>query len=257
MTHPSAALLLHGFGGTPFEMNPLVEALERRGFKVTNLMLPGHGRGIDELARTGYADWYAAAEAEYLRLTTEHGSVCLAGASMGGSLCLDVAARLADSTPPAAVVTLATPLWMYRWRKGEISDWRWPVLGLLKHVQPLLKVPAPSKESREIAPWSGIEGVISLKALCSMLQGLEALRGRIDSVTAPLLVLHAPGDSLVPLANAWDIVSGVSSSVRRLELLPIQETITSRHVLTTHRETAPRVVRLVPEFFLQALRPDG
>jgi carboxylesterase len=37
--------------------------------------------------------------------------------------------------------------------------------------------------------------------------------------------------------------------VRRLELLPIAERVTSRHLLTTHRDTRARVERLVPEFF--------
>lgn len=51
-------LVLHGFGGSPFEVEPLVNMLKEDGFKnIICPTLPGHCKDIDAFKKTGFKDW--------------------------------------------------------------------------------------------------------------------------------------------------------------------------------------------------------
>ena len=239
-----ACLLLHGFTGEPFEMEPLRETLLRRGIHAEAPCLPGHGAGVEAFAASSFPEWAEAAEQAYLSLAARFGRVAVVGLSMGGSLAL----RIAQRHEPAGVLTLAAPVYIYRWLPPEACDWRLPLVGLLRHAAPRVRTRPISPEGKAIAPWRGIDHVMCLEPLHSLVQGLKDVRRNLGKVRAPLLALHAPGDRIVPVGNAWEIVRKVGSRRRALELLSIEERVTSRHVLTTHQETRERVCRLAGEF---------
>src|SRR3979490_17878 len=61
-------LCLHGFTGTPFDVEALARALESRGHLVATPTLPGHGGTVDDLAATTADEWLSAAGAGRARL---------------------------------------------------------------------------------------------------------------------------------------------------------------------------------------------
>lgn len=239
-----AVLLLHGFGGEPFEMQGLARAFQAAGWESSTPLLPGHGESLEALQRTGWNDWVAAAEAEYLRMSEKYEKVFAAGLSMGGSLALELAAR----HDPAGVIVIAAPVFLYRFYPWTASDWRLPLVPLLKRFRPVWSAKPRNPESCEIAPWKGYEDGIALGPLESFMLGLKALRGRLGEVTAPLLAMHCPEDETAPAGNAWEIAVNVSSRKRRIELLAIDEQVTGKHCLTTHVETCGRVEKLAVDF---------
>lgn len=239
-----ACLLLHGFTGEPFEMEPLLEHLRSEGIQAEAPCLPGHAQGVETFASSCFSDWAEAAEQAYLSLASRFARVAVIGLSMGGSLAL----RIAQRHDPAGIMTLAAPVYLYRWLPPEASDWRLPFVGLLRRARPRIGTRPMSPECKAIAPWRGIDHVMCLEPLHSLMRGLKDIRANLPRVRAPLLALHAPGDRIVPVGNVWEIVRRVGSERRGLELLPIHERTTSRHVLTTHRETRERVQCLAVEF---------
>lgn len=239
----TAALLIHGFGGVPFEMQPLAEALRRQGCEVAVPLLPGHGTTIEDWARTSFADLTRAVEEEYDSLERAHGRVMVCGLSMGGTLTL----HLGTVRRPAALVSIAAPVHLFTYWPPEFPDWRMPLVPLLKRVRPIWPTGAGDPESRRIAPWQGYESEVSLEALDSFLAGMCEIKRELAHITSPLTCIHSPGDRTVPLSSAYAIMTGVSSQRRRLELLPIEERVTKHHVLTTHNETRDRVRELVLE----------
>ena len=52
-----AALLIHGFLGTPAEMRPLAHELHRAGWTVQGLLLPGFGEQLHTLFDRRYQEW--------------------------------------------------------------------------------------------------------------------------------------------------------------------------------------------------------
>ena len=58
----NAALLVHGFPGTPAEMRRAGALLHRQGWTAHGLLLPGFGNTIGDLPQRRHADWVAAIE---------------------------------------------------------------------------------------------------------------------------------------------------------------------------------------------------
>lgn len=240
----TACLLLHGYAGSTFEIEPLKKRFEELGISIAAPLLPGHGKTIEDLHQTGFEDWYRVAEEALLDLKEKSGRVFVVGQSMGGTLGLALAASHAF----AGLVAVGAPVFLYRFFPPMAVDWRLPLVGLLKHVRPFWNTSVTSAESRRIAPWEGYDGVQALRPLHSFLKGITSVRKKIERVSCPLLLLHSPKDRLCPVESSYEILSRVSSRSRRLELLPIRERITSHHVLTTHEETRELVQELVLDF---------
>jgi len=88
-----AALLIHGFPGTPAEVRSLGAVLHGQGLTVHAPLLPGFGPEIDNLAAYSHRDWLSTTEGVLLDLETRHETIILGGYSMGGALALSLAAR--------------------------------------------------------------------------------------------------------------------------------------------------------------------
>ncbi len=252
-TSRPGCLLLHGFTGAPFEMEPLAGALRKRGFALSLPLLAGHGGSVEELDRAGWEDWTGTALRAFDELAARCSPVFAAGLSMGGSLCLELALR----RPVAGLACLATPLRLYRLAPWTGKDPLLPFVPLLRRFRPIWPVARKSEESRRIAPWQGCEGAMPLNALHSLMQGLAGLRPRLGQITAPLLAVHCPTDRSVNARNAFELARRVGSRIKRLGFLEICETVTGHHLLTTHQETRGPLAALVADFFCTLLSRDG
>ncbi|KPL58287.1 alpha/beta hydrolase [Rossellomorea vietnamensis] len=77
-------LLIHGFTGSPFEVEPLAEFLrERTDWKIVMPTLPGHGETL-ELKGIKHIEWIEHTESELKALLDTCDKVYVIGFSMGG-----------------------------------------------------------------------------------------------------------------------------------------------------------------------------
>ncbi|MEZ4717263.1 MAG: hypothetical protein R2851_14440 [Caldilineaceae bacterium] len=58
----TAAVLVHGFPGTPAEMRPVADVLHAAGWTVNGLLLPGFGRDFAKIAQYNHKEWRSAVE---------------------------------------------------------------------------------------------------------------------------------------------------------------------------------------------------
>lgn len=247
-----ACLLLHGFCGTPFDMQWVAEAMQARGIETKSPLLPGHGTSLAAIDATGFDDWLGAAAAAYDELQKGGRRVAVAGFSLGGSLAL----ALGVTKRPAAVISLSGPLFFYRLRPLTVYDWRLPFIGVLRKVKPVWPNPARSGIEKEIAPWQGTEGGVPMNALSDAMTALRRLSRELSRLTAPLLVVQDRHDLAVPIFNAVEIVRRAGSASRRLEILDIADNRASRHMITTHVESRARVAGLAADFLCPGGRDD-
>ncbi len=98
-----AALLIHGFPGTPAEMRPLARSLHQTGWTVRGLLLPGFGPDIETLPERHPSEWLTAVQDALVDLQRSHHPVLLVGYSMGAALALQVA----TAQSPAGLILIA------------------------------------------------------------------------------------------------------------------------------------------------------
>lgn len=101
-----AAVLVHGFPGTPAEMRALAETLHGAGWTVQGLLLPGFGPEIDSLAGRTYAEWVEATRRAVAALRARQYPTLLIGFSMGSAVAMNAAAQ-----DPADGLVLMAPFW--------------------------------------------------------------------------------------------------------------------------------------------------
>lgn len=137
-----AALLVHGFPGTPAELRPLAKSLHQQGWTVQGLLLPGFGQDIETLADQENAAWVAAIREALETMGKRHDPLLLIGYSMGAALSMQVAKEL----PPSGLVMLAP----FR----RLGTWWQQVIGMLlspffRQMRPFKKTDFSDPETRQ------------------------------------------------------------------------------------------------------------
>ena len=220
---PIGCLLLHGFTATPAEVRSLGEALAGAGFPVRAVRLAGHGTVPADLARTGWPDWFASAEAGLaaLRATTPRVAVC--GVSLGTLVALLLAARRPADV--AAVVCGATPLRLRDRRTSLLRIARW--LPVVRRRYALL--PKRGRDISDAAARAASQSydVLPLPALLSLLALRRIVWRELRRVTQPVLVLHGRQDHVAPVSNV--ALLGRRLGTRSLETHVLER---SWHVIT-------------------------
>ena len=86
--HPKAALLLHGLGGTAYEMRDLGRALVQACYLVRAILLPGHGTMPGDLLDVDYQEWVQATGLAVASFERKAERLILVGFGVGATLAL-------------------------------------------------------------------------------------------------------------------------------------------------------------------------
>ncbi len=232
LTPTYGAVLVHGFTGSPFEMQLLRDDLQRAypSLRIETPTLPGHGDDFARLAATGWPDWARAVETSVDVLRAEGRRVAVVGLSLGGLLTLELASR--RSADLAAIVSLSAPTRLApyimagtkRLRRGLLRNLMLPLLGGSDLSDLVLKKQNDARKRHRRLPVS---------ALLALVDFMDYLAPRLKDVTAPLLLAHSRRDHTAPFDSMDFIATRVSSKV--CERLILER---SFHVITLDVERA-------------------
>lgn len=220
-----AVVVLHGLCGSPLEMGSIPKSLERSGFVVSHLEIPGYtAQWVKRGESVDWQDWCDIIDAEVSRLSNQYASVSLCGLSMGATLALATAIRRKDIL---AVVALS-PIFRY---DGWAIPWYAPILQMpywlglrnwsykesepygLKNVEMRRRV----KKSLEAEGISEVgAAAIPARQLDAAKKLMASVRKNLGQITAKLLVMHAIDDESAAPRNAEIIIRQVNSEVRKI-----------------------------------------
>ena len=244
-----AALLVHGFPGTPEEMHPLGAALHQAGWTVHGPLLPGFGPQIETIFERHYSEWVTTVQAALTGLQQKHKPVLLIGHSMGAALSIQVSA----AQPPDGLVLLA-PFW-------QLGEWWQRLIGRLlkpifRHIRPFKNVDFSDPEVRRaitnFMPGIDVNDPLvqqEIRSFAIPISIFEQLLqvGRIayrlaPQVALPTLVIQGTEDETVP----------VKRTRRLLQRLPgplqYEEVITGHNLMRAEDPGWPHVERAVLAF---------
>lgn len=204
--HPYAAdggdvgvLLVHGFTGSPASLRPWAEHLADHGLTVRVPRLPGHGTSWQEMNRTRWQDWYAAADQSFRELRRQCSQVVVGGLSMGGALAL----RLAEQNGrDVAGVLLVNPFVQLVDRRLWVVPFARHFVRSTKPVGGDIKRPGVQEHAYPRVP---------MHALSSMLTLGRLVKQDLPKVTQPLLMFRSAEDHVIDPLSGRLIVARVSS----------------------------------------------
>ena len=212
LPHPPArgfkvgVLLVHGLNGSTHDMAELAELLALAGLETHNLLLPGHGTHVRDMIPLGWPEWAGAVQQEVSILKQRCDLVFLVGHCLGAALCLHTAAYEEVS----GVVAMCTPLHM--------RPWMLPLIRLAKYVTPVVPTlredvrdpEARKRYTRDVYRWTPMTPTESL------LTFLPHLCAELPQVTAPLLLMNAVHDHVVPVRDGQAIYRLIGSREKEL-----------------------------------------
>ena len=219
-----AALLIHGFAGTPAEMRPLGALLNNAGWTVHAPLLPGFGPEIETLPERSYPEWVQTARTARENLQREHETILLVGNSMGGALAL----KLAEENLPAGMVLLAPFICFAVWWHNLF----WPaVRRFVPELKPFQHADFASPQVRRMvrrmcngadpddaAVQQYLRAIgVSIRALDQLKQLGRSAYSVVPRVNTATLVLQGRHDPLVSPNSTRALVRRFPSPPRYLE----------------------------------------
>ena len=210
---PVGVLILHGFTGSPQTVRDWAESLAAAGLTVRVPLLAGHGGTWQELAKTGWTDWYADAERAFLALSERCSQVFVAGLSMGGCLALRLAQTQGSLVSGVVVVnpSLAadTPL-------IALAPLLKYAVKSLKSIGGDIKKPGVTEQAVNRTPLASAATLPAMwrttaASLSSVTQPLLVFRSTEDHVVGPAsmktLITALPGAQVRPLGNSYHVAT--------------------------------------------------
>lgn len=91
----TAVLLIHGICGSPAHFHQLLPLIPEK-WSVCNLLLDGHGKGVEDFSATSMAKWKAQVSQQLEVLCHTHRRVLIAGHSLGTLLAIEEAVNNPD-----------------------------------------------------------------------------------------------------------------------------------------------------------------
>ena len=257
MQKRTAALLIHGLGGTAYDLGSLGKVLEDSEVVTHTPLLPGHGTQPQDLLKVHWQDWVAAMRAEYRRLRQEFDEVHVAGVCLGGLVALEVA-RLEQHTGKLALY--APPLY--------IDGWSVPKNAFLRHAVYWLPGFAKRMKVPECEPF-GIKNERIRRAIQKRFERQESfhyayiplacirevdrlrrhLSAKLGEISCQTLVVHAREDELTSMRSARHLRRHLGGKV---EVMPLTN---SYHMVMVDSERAEVLARSLRFFGVASNKP--
>ncbi|TBL80196.1 alpha/beta hydrolase [Paenibacillus thalictri] len=200
-------LLIHGFTGGPYEVEPLARYLETNGTYCRLYTLPGHDRQLHGLKTAGWQEWVRASEIEAEQLSFRYGQFDVVGFSMGGLL----AAYLANRYPVRRLVLLNAAV-IYVSPRRMVNEIGSRIL-----------------RGDRFRDWNKATRT-PLRALHQFMQLGHALRPEFAEVTVPTLVAQGELDPIIHPRSAHYIMNRLAGP-KQLYMYP-----NSRHMICYEAE---------------------
>ena len=223
MADEPGVFLIHGLGGTQYDLGSMHKRLKNAGFVTHSLTLPGHGTKPEDLVNVRAEDWIEAVRVKYREVVGQHETLHVMGMCMGALLAVETVKR--EQHTSGRLVALAPPIYIDGWATPWYRGLR-PLLYRIPTVPERMKVAEEdpygikNEQLREIvkAKFERGENFHYGWVPLACLREVDRLRGMVmkglDRIACPALVVHARQDELTSLRSAHYLVERIGVGKR-------------------------------------------
>ncbi|HCJ57996.1 alpha/beta hydrolase [Lutispora sp.] len=191
-------LVIHGFGGSKYEVEPFTDHLIEKNCEVACPMLKGHTGKRRDMKNATYKDWIDSAEQELLKLKESSDEIVLIGFSMGGL----IAVNLACKHQVKAVITINTPI--YYWNFKIVLN------NLIEDIK------SKSLNNFNRYFYAGMKSPIAAMYNFQLL--LAQTKPKINKIHCPFLIMQAEDDDTVRIRSVDYIYNNLPSENKKIKL---------------------------------------
>ena len=218
-----AVFLIHGLGGTQYDLGSMHKRLKNAGFVTHSLTLPGHGTHPEDLAGVRAEDWLEAVRVKYHEIVGQHEVLHVMGMCMGALLAVETVKR--EAHVKGRLVALAPPVYIDGWATPWYRALR-PLLYRVPGVPERMRVEEEdpygikNEQLREIvkAKFERGEnfhyGWVPLACVREVDRLRAVVMQQLDRIACPTLVVHARQDELTSLRSAHYLVERIGAGAR-------------------------------------------
>lgn len=207
----TGALLIHGLGGTEFDMGGLHKVLARAGIDTHGVTLPGHAGRPEDLLDVRAEDWMEVVTQRYRELAAQYDVLHVIGMCLGALLAVELCKR--ESHARGALVVLSAPVfldgWSTPWYRGlRYLLYRVPGVPRRIRVQEEDPYGVKSELVRAFikAGFARGDGFHYQWVPLACVRQVDRLRGMVqrglDTLRCPTLIMHAEEDELTSPRSA-------------------------------------------------------
>lgn len=208
-----AILMVHGFAGTPNNLNELPARIAATGWHVHAMLLPGHGTSPRAFEVTAAEQLEAAVVTELDALRNRYETVVLLGHSMGGALATLIAARCkVDGLILVSPYYAVAHRWYYLLRPEKWAALLSPVVRWVYRsvrMQPVNRVEAQEKILSY--HWIPVRSVLMAMSLAARARCEEVAA----NITAPVLLIRSRRDGVIDTTLAQQMFEKFPSAHKR------------------------------------------
>ena len=257
---PDAALLIHGLGGTQYDLGSMHKRLKNAGLVTHSLTLPGHGTTPEDLVGVTAEDWIDAVVAKYREIKDQHPRLHIMGMCMGALLSAVLAQR--EQHAKGHLTLLAPPVYIDGWS----TPWYRVLRPLLYGIPPVLRGMKIEEEDPFGIKNEQLRAIVKAKfergenfhyrwVPLECIRQVDRLRAIVmknaKHIRCPTLVVHAREDELTSLRSANFLVEQIGGARARMVVLE-----DSYHMVCVDNDKEI-VAKNVLEFFGAALPSAG
>ncbi|WP_432721312.1 alpha/beta fold hydrolase [Jeongeupia wiesaeckerbachi] len=225
--NPVGVLLVHGLGGTQYDLGSLHKILKRAGVEAHTVTLPGHSGQPEDLLSVRAEDWVAVVEARYRELATLHPTLHVVAMCLGSLISIEAIKRIEQ--PSGKLVLLAPPVFLDGWA----TPWYW----IFRHIVYRIPYFARSMKIAEEEPFGVkndlVRAIVKAKfergddfhypwvplACIKQVDRLRSWIGKgLDAIRSPTLIIHAREDDLTSPRSAEFLVREMGDMARMVIL---------------------------------------
>ncbi|MFO8037365.1 MAG: alpha/beta fold hydrolase [Anaerolineales bacterium] len=214
----TGCLLIHGFTGSPKEMQPLGEYLSKQGYTALGIRLFAHATSPDDMNRARWQDWVASVDDGWYLLQESVDEVFIIGLSMGGVLALYETPHL----PVVGTVTLSTPYQLIQDPRIPLMKYFWRLLPFVSKGESDWQDPDQTEQHFSYDAYPS-------RAIYELVQLLDEMQKTLPQIHVPVLLMHSKDDLTVPPENMVEIYEHLGTPEDQKEMVYIEK---SGHVLT-------------------------